>query len=515
VANGKDVSPTWRVLTAQATGVAHHAHRGYEDALAVVPADARKRPRRVASVAVADGHGHARHFRSSRGSELAVRLATEKGAELAAAAPSLPDADAVLRELTVRAAGEVVAAWRAAVAQDLAADPPTAAELVAAGYSPNAGADELIYTYGATMILAVVLPGWLLCAQIGDGDVLVVTTTGKVLRPIATDDRLDGVHTTSLCQPDAAEMMRYAVVRLVGAGIAAIMLATDGYGNAQARDDWEGVFGADLAALAAVHGIDWIGRQLPRWAEQCASSQGSGDDVTVGLLIAADAPWTPEPYVSVVSNLLEERTVPVSTARQPLLPGGRPVNIDQATVRSADQTVLVADQTTVLGGERTAVIGDDPVTVRRGDNTTVINVDQALLPRIDRGRPVGDDATVVVGRDDATVVVGGDDATVVVGGDDATVVVRADDRTVVVGADDRTVPAAQPARPQTPQAGYAPPAPYPAGPQPPGRLPPVQQLRRPPARTGPTGWQLVQVGVLAGIIAGGIALLLLLFVTLK
>jgi hypothetical protein len=41
--------------------------------------------------------------------------------------------------------------------------------------------------------------------------------------------------------------------------------------------------------MAAEHGEEWIGAQLPRWVERCASGEGSGDDTTVAIAIADPA----------------------------------------------------------------------------------------------------------------------------------------------------------------------------------------------------------------------------------
>ncbi|GAA1768622.1 protein phosphatase 2C domain-containing protein [Luedemannella helvata] len=356
---------TWQVHTASALGAQHVAMgKGNEDAVAVRQPD----PDTVA-VAVADGHGHARHFRSERGSALAVEVATELGATVGAGIPAGATAEHIERMLRERTGPDLVRAWLAAVDRDLAARPVGADELHAAGLT-KPSPDELVFGYGATLILAVVSAGWLLCAQIGDGDVLAVTEDGRVLRPVPADPRLDGSRTTSLCQPDAADALRYGVVSLAGASIAAVMLATDGYGNAQARNDWDTAFGTDLAALAAAHGPAWLGRQLPRWVGQCASSDGSADDVTVALVLASAAGWrpalpaNPDRTTVVDANLpagggtivMNDHTVPN------VPPPGRPVVIDDATVLTPGRR-QIGDDTTVLQSPRRP----------GGDDTTVVH----------------------------------------------------------------------------------------------------------------------------------------------
>lgn len=55
---------------------------------------------------------------------------------------------------------------------------------------------------------------WLLLAQIGDGDILGIGVAGAALSPVPGDPLLDGLHTTSLCAPDAEQSFRTATVDL-------------------------------------------------------------------------------------------------------------------------------------------------------------------------------------------------------------------------------------------------------------------------------------------------------------
>ena len=157
-------------------------------------------------VAVADGHGHDRHFRSAAGSRLAVRTACAVVEGLTADAgerPWRPERAAALRDRLPEA---IVARWRESVALDIAANPYTAAELTAleqAGDGPD-------IPYGSTLLVALIADGWLVCAQIGDGDLLAVRPDGGAWSPVSGDDLLDGYRTTSLCQPAAVSAFRAA-----------------------------------------------------------------------------------------------------------------------------------------------------------------------------------------------------------------------------------------------------------------------------------------------------------------
>ena len=272
--------PRWRVLLATALGAAHEAAgRPLQDAIARA-GDPAGGP---LAVAVADGHGHPRHARSARGAALAVSVATTAAVEHSsqfAAAPSAAAAREVAQASVVPA---LIGRWRHAVSGDLADHPVDAAET--ARLEPG---DEHVVLYGTTLLLAVAAYPWLVLCQIGDGDIVVVDRAGQAGLPVPGDSRLDGWRTTSLCEADAHDSFRCGTVDLSRQQVAAILLATDGYGNAQAADPWQQPVGADLVAFAKDRGIAWMRAQLPLWVSMCASAEGSGDDTAVALLLAED-----------------------------------------------------------------------------------------------------------------------------------------------------------------------------------------------------------------------------------
>jgi hypothetical protein len=268
----------WEIFASSARGATHDASGlPNQDAHAFqslpgVPAVA---------VAVADGHGHVRHFRAERGAHLAVeqacRCAASLGGRLAAAA-SNHERRAFAADTLVPA---VVEAWRRSVAADHDESPFTPDE---EAIRADAG-DEAVIAYGATLLLALLAERWVLVAQIGDGDVVALHADGAVAVPVPTDPTLDGRYTTSLCQRTAVSSFRIAVIDHATRPLLALMLATDGFGNAQASDPWPPAVGADIASMLRSHGSAWVGHQLPAWVDRCASREGSGDDTTVVLAV--------------------------------------------------------------------------------------------------------------------------------------------------------------------------------------------------------------------------------------
>lgn len=311
------IDPTaWQVIIGTARGAAHDArHLPNQDSV---------ESQAVASaggtvVAVADGHGHSRHFRSSVGSLLAVRTACAVVDELTTEADGQPWSAEAATALRDRLPEAIVARWRDAVAKHLGRHPYTQAEqsaLDTAGDGPE-------IPYGSTLLVALIVEHWLVCAQIGDGDLVAVRPDGGAWAPVEGDDLLDGYRTTSLCQPGAVGSFRAAAHDLRSEPLLALLLGTDGYGNAQVKESWQPEVARDLADLAAQHDHGWFVQQLPIWAERCASAQGSGDDTTIALLLASDSaqlaaaarPTVTEPItVSVAEPVAEPIAEPVTVS---------------------------------------------------------------------------------------------------------------------------------------------------------------------------------------------------------
>ena len=273
---------SWHISAGSARGAAHRATGlPNQDSVACRTATA---DGDETVVAVADGHGHCRHFRSADGSALAVAAGCRAGSRLAAdltGQTARAGAEAAVRS----GVSGLVQEWRSAVAEHLARHPYTAKEQEVLDIT----GDGSEVPYGSTLLVAVVCARWLACAQIGDGDLLTVSPGGESVVPLPGDGRLDGLRTTSLCQEDAEAAFRVGVQDLEEVPLLAALLATDGFGNAQNADPWQPGVGQDLAKLAAEHDHRWFDDQVPKWAERCASAEGSGDDTTIVLLLNTGA----------------------------------------------------------------------------------------------------------------------------------------------------------------------------------------------------------------------------------
>ncbi len=368
----------WLALTASERGAAHVAvQTPNQDCVGVERAgDA------GVVAAVADGHGHSRHLRSARGSKLAVSIGCRVAQELAdklgldqpALAGQLETAEHIAELTEDFLVPAIVRQWREAVLADVAADPFTSKE-----EGKRRKGDDPIIAYGSTLLLCVALRYWLILAQIGDGDVVGVLTDGTATMPVPIDPQLDGMVTTSLCGANAVADFRVAVVDTRQLPLLAVLLATDGYGNAQVIEEWPSSFSKDLAWLVREHDARWLASQLPGWAARCASADGSADDTTVALLVSPAAqsgmanspPWVDGLTDEATDVGSDEITIPAvirtDTVPNAQLPPGRSP-AESATVRLSAGDEAVAEETerallpeaAELTTDETA--DDDPIT---------------------------------------------------------------------------------------------------------------------------------------------------------
>jgi serine/threonine protein phosphatase PrpC len=280
---------TWRVFGATVRGAAHlRTQLPNQDALCWVPETATGPP---LVLAVADGHGSARCFRSDRGARLAIATAAQVLREdfFRVEAANL---SAIKRLAEERLPQRLVHQWRQAVHEDLRHQPFTELEwarLLDKEGSPGRTAVEANpwLAYGTTLLTTLVTEAFLLYVQLGDGDLLTVAEDGSVARPFPRDRRLLANETTSLCSPDAWREFRVRF-HVLSQPPALIVLATDGYANSFSSEAGFLQVGTDLLALLRAEGPDKIRDSLTEWLTE-ASQTGSGDDITLGILCRLDA----------------------------------------------------------------------------------------------------------------------------------------------------------------------------------------------------------------------------------
>lgn len=271
----------WRVIGATVRGAQHQRDcQPNQDAIAWWPQTGVSA---LLAVAVADGLGHAEGLRSDRGARFAVEIATGLAADHGTRLVEPSGREAFLRGVS----GRLWAAWMLRVREDLAEDPigqldpaiATSLHGLAAGSALEARPE---IAYGSTVIAAVAMPGHLVVVQLGDGDVLVVHSDGRVTHPVGRDADLIGNQTWSLASSDAPRRFRTLQLDLE-ATAQLVMVSTDGYKNSyRVESDFDQV-GVELLEMLQAHGHDALAARLPGWLAS-TSEEGSGDDITVALL---------------------------------------------------------------------------------------------------------------------------------------------------------------------------------------------------------------------------------------
>ena len=311
--------PRWRV-TGQSVRGASHVRTGLpnQDAIRWLPESGTGLP---LVLAVSDGHGSAKCFRSSVGAGFAVKIATKVIQEFLESLPEPTGSSAVNLSAIKRWAEdnllrEIVRRWREAVADHILAHHLTDAEREHLDAKVNVSRRrqvvlEPILAYGATLLTVLVAESFILYLQLGDGDILTVSETGEVSRPpLPADERLFANETTSLCSREAWREFRTHFQVLSGSPPALILVSTDGYANSFRDEAGFLQVGADILEMISSDGLDAVYEGLETWLTE-ASQDGSGDDITLGIICRTDGLKMPAGRVPAgqLSSVEEEQGV--------------------------------------------------------------------------------------------------------------------------------------------------------------------------------------------------------------
>ncbi|WP_188111412.1 PP2C family serine/threonine-protein phosphatase [Nocardioides antri] len=263
----------WTVLSASRIGSVH-----VRDDLPLQDAVLTWSDGSQAVAAVADGHGHKAHFRSDIGSGLAVVSAVE---ELRRVVGTLSDPEEAGDTVTTAAAA-IVDSWVTKVRHHIEANPYDVHDEREA-----AAVHDPLRPYGTTLLAAAVSGDLLVVLQIGDGDAVLVSDQGEAMRPLPEDPDLDGLHTSSLCEPQPLRALRTAVIDTRVEDVALAFLCTDGFGTSRVdAEGWWRQTGEQLVEFGRNRGLEWMREQLPQWLEEPA--QIGGDDTSMVIIARSD-----------------------------------------------------------------------------------------------------------------------------------------------------------------------------------------------------------------------------------
>lgn len=251
----------WQIIGDTARGITHiRADKPNQDAWGFVQTTA------CTCLAVADGHGADKHYRSDVGAQLAVTNALEL---LQLFAQQSFDTQHIKRSADYLAA-KLVQLWRNAINEVDQEQTPT---------------DKRYSVYGTTLLTVLLTEHYVLYLQIGDGDMLTLSATGEVHRPLGKNAQFVANETYSLGAEDAVCHIEQQVQFFkYHPAPALIFLATDGYANSFADEFGLCQAVQDFQTQIGLHGYRPIQMCLGEWLHE-TSELGSGDDITVAILV--------------------------------------------------------------------------------------------------------------------------------------------------------------------------------------------------------------------------------------
>ena len=248
--------------------------------------------KQVGIACVADGHGSGKHFRSDKGSVLAIQvaeralfdfcgtIAREKSAFFNHKAINIVKKDNIrskLKELE----GNIIYSWREAVNNDLIQNPLNETEIEICKNNnilfDNSDTGNLIIIYGSTLLTGLVSDNFWFVLKIGDGNCVIINETGEALAlPELEDDRLAFGRTSSLCDNEAINNFREAYGFSC---IEGLTVATDGVTDSFESEKYL-QFNKELYEKFTNLSVEFAQKELEKFLPEL-SERGSRDDVSI------------------------------------------------------------------------------------------------------------------------------------------------------------------------------------------------------------------------------------------
>lgn len=266
-----------------------------------------------AAMAVADGHGSEKYFRSEKGADLAVKAALEIAVEMVTLFPRMRDIEGGLQDaknwFQLIGPQLLVRRWIDFVLEDLDAHPYSYEERSLLD-SPMRSIEpsrmkrpatqtlsaqlEQVRPYGAAVAFVLATDGHIAYASIGDVDLVAITGNGTPVRALSMSEEV-GEATFSLCMPNAASYFQTEFHTLTEEGAPSLVfVSSDGFSKSFATEreflDTCRAYSDALRPMSIVS----LSSDLIKWLEE-TTNQGSGDDITVGLLFNTDHVSTESP----------------------------------------------------------------------------------------------------------------------------------------------------------------------------------------------------------------------------
>lgn len=231
-------------------------------------------------LSVSDGHGSERSFRSDEGSKIAVESAKKVIKEIFFKSLSIDE----LKTQSDFISRRIIHYWKQQVKQNFEDNTLTELESNLFNeqnhpYEPRI--EKIERVYGATLILAVITPSYVLYVQIGDGNIYTIDSSGQPNIPFEADSTVIGNDTHSLCEKDVKKHIQIKIIPHKDLPNF-VFLTTDGLPNSFATEDRFSSAVEDIYSTICEYGLEAVYKEIPRWLKEF-TEQGSGDDITVAF----------------------------------------------------------------------------------------------------------------------------------------------------------------------------------------------------------------------------------------
>lgn len=244
----------------------------------------------------ADGHGDSNCPRSSYGAKTVCRIASKNlldfGSSIQKAGwehkmfPQNAYDQVELNKLIHQLIVSIVAEWTEAVNDDINQNPLTKEEKdnCIKYLDRYERGERLEHIYGTTMIAGLSTNKYLLLLQQGDGRCVIFDHNGIASQPIPWDNRCFLNITTSMCDLDVIDSMRYSIVDQRQDSAAAVMACSDGIEDTFYSMEQMYVYLRSLLVYAVDNGVPALEKHLNETLPDF-SARGSQDDCTITGII--------------------------------------------------------------------------------------------------------------------------------------------------------------------------------------------------------------------------------------
>lgn len=242
-------------------------------------------------IIVCDGHGGDNYIRSSKGSDIAKKVAFENIKEFIEnfkKIETLEKDKEYYNRLMYSLKASIISSWNEKVKDDVSKNPFTEDELnkVSEGARKRYLNGDIESAYGTTMIAVAYTENYCFAIQIGDGKCIFINSNGEFNQPVPVDDKCFLNVTTSICDKDAIDSFRHIFIeKLEEHNLpVAVFIGTDGVDDSFQND--QQLYELYRTVLYSFSNTEFeeAYKELENYIPTL-SKHGSGDDISIASIL--------------------------------------------------------------------------------------------------------------------------------------------------------------------------------------------------------------------------------------